>query len=271
MAGAACRGRRDRRRSPRPGVRIRVTAYAALAENMPSGTAYRPSDVLTHLRRQDGRERQFRRRGPPGDGRRPGQGVEDVARTSSSTWRRLTGACVVALGERVAGLMARDDETADLILDAAEAAGELFWQLPIPEEAARQAGFQGRRPEVDRRPDGGALTAAAFLSEFVPTTIAWAHLDIAGPAFNPTSRLPLHPRRRHRHVGPHPGRTGPRPGELMETVRPTSWWSAAAPPACSPPSPPGGWATGPGGARPTAGRRQRPPVGRPALAAREPT
>jgi leucyl aminopeptidase len=96
----------------------------------------------------------------------------------------LTGACMVALGERVAGLMARDDETADIILDAAEAAGEQFWQLPIPEDA---------RPKLDSKVAdlkstgdkyGGALTAAAFLSEFVPEETPWAHLDIAGPSFN---------------------------------------------------------------------------------------
>ncbi len=97
----------------------------------------------------------------------------------------LTGACVVALGERVAGLMARDDQTADLILDAAEAAGELFWQLPIPEESRGklESGVADLKSTGDR--PGGALTAAAFLSEFVPPALSWAHLDIAGPAFNP--------------------------------------------------------------------------------------
>jgi leucyl aminopeptidase len=92
---------------------------------------------------------------------------------------------MIALGQRTAGLMASDDQTADLVLDAAEAAGELFWQLPIPEEIA-----DGLKSQVaDLRSSGtkrygGALTAAAFLREFVTDDRPWAHLDIAGPAFN---------------------------------------------------------------------------------------
>jgi leucyl aminopeptidase len=96
----------------------------------------------------------------------------------------LTGAAVVALGDRTAALMATDDATADRVLDAAEAAGEDFWQLPIPKEI---------RPKLDskvadlRSTSGergaGALVAAAFLREFVAENTPWAHLDIAGPAF----------------------------------------------------------------------------------------
>ena len=80
--------------------------------------------------------------------------------------------------------MARDDETADMVLDAAEAAGESFWQLPIPEDAPPK--LASKVADVKSTGDryGGALTAAAFLSTFVPEEIPWAHLDIAGPAFN---------------------------------------------------------------------------------------
>ena len=165
------------------GVKVKVTAYAALAENLPSGTAYRPSDVLTMY------------------------GGKTVENTNSDAEGRLvmadalaraceekpdlvidvatlTGAAIVALGERVAALMARDDTTADRILDAAEAAGEQFWQLPIPEEARGKldSDVADLKSCADR--PGGALTAAAFLSEFVPAAIPWAHLDIAGTAFN---------------------------------------------------------------------------------------
>ena len=80
--------------------------------------------------------------------------------------------------------MASDDDTADRVLDAAEAAGEDVWQLPIPKHIRGEAGLQGgRHPLHRRRPDGGALVAAAFLREFVGEGIAWAHLDIAGPAW----------------------------------------------------------------------------------------
>ncbi len=165
------------------GLRIRVTAWAAMAENMPSGTSYRPSDVLTMYGGKTVENGNSDAEGrivmadalARGSEEQPNL-VLDVA--------TLTGACMVALGERVAGLMARDDATADLVLDAAEAAGEQFWQLPIPPDARPKldSSVADIKSTADRY--GGALTAAAFLSEFVPAEIPWAHLDIAGPAFN---------------------------------------------------------------------------------------
>lgn len=165
------------------GLRIRVTAWAAMAENMPSGTAFRPSDVLTMYGGKTVEN---------GNSDAEGRLVMADALAKASEERpdlvldvaTLTGACMVALGERVAGLMARDDQTADLVLDAAEAAGEQFWQLPIPEDARPK--LESKVADLKSTGDkyGGALTAAAFLSEFVPTDIPWGHLDIAGPAFN---------------------------------------------------------------------------------------
>ncbi|MDQ7992852.1 MAG: leucyl aminopeptidase [Propionicimonas sp.] len=166
------------------GVKLKVTAYAALAENMPSGTAYRPSDVLTMFGGTT-----VENGNSDAEGRlvmadalvKASQEAPDLVLDVATQ----TGACVVALGERVAGLMARDDETADLVLDAAEAAGELFWQLPIPEESRSK--LDSKVADLKSTGDrmGGALTAAAFLSEFVPPEVAWAHLDIAGPGYNP--------------------------------------------------------------------------------------
>ncbi len=164
------------------GLRLRVTAYAGLAENMPSGTAFRPSDVLTmHSGKtvenvnSDAEGRLVLADALSWAGQEKPDLLVDIA--------TLTGACQIALGDRTAGLMASDDGTADTLLDAAEAAGEPLWQLPIPEEM-----LEGLRSEVadlksaGPRP-GGALTAAAFLREFVPAGTPWAHLDIAGPAW----------------------------------------------------------------------------------------
>src|SRR5665647_2989802 len=95
----------------------------------------------------------------------------------------LTGACVVALGERTAGLIASDDQTADRLLDAAEAAGEAFWQLPITDEVQDQLTSKVADLKSGGARWGGALTAGAFLQRFTDG-IDWAHLDIAGPAFN---------------------------------------------------------------------------------------
>ena len=165
------------------GLKIKVTAWGALAENMPSGSSYRPSDVITMYNGLTVEN---------GNSDAEGRIVMADALAKASEDKpdlvidvaTLTGACMVALGENVAGLMSRDDATADLILDAAEAAGELFWQLPIPEDAAPK--LESKVADLRSTGDkyGGALTAAAFLSRFVADDLAWAHLDIAGPAFN---------------------------------------------------------------------------------------
>nr|WP_231920182.1 leucyl aminopeptidase [Microlunatus soli] len=165
------------------GLKIKITAYGALAENMPSGSAYRPSDVLTMY---------------------GGTTVENVntdaegrlvmadalARLSSEDnpdliidVATLTGACVVALGEHTGGVLSNDDETATEVLAAASDAGERFWQLPIVEESRGYLDSEVADLKSGRTGSGGALTAAAFLREFV-ADIPWAHLDIAGPSFN---------------------------------------------------------------------------------------
>jgi len=165
------------------GLKIKVTAYGALAENMPSGSAYRPSDVLTIY---GGKTVE--------NGNSDAEGrlvmADAIARANEDhpdlivDVATLTGACVVALGERTSGLMATDDATADLVLDAADAAGEDVWQLPIPSEIRSKL----ESKVADLRSVGGdrwagALVAAAFLREFVAENTPWAHLDIAGPAF----------------------------------------------------------------------------------------
>jgi leucyl aminopeptidase len=165
------------------GLKIKVTAYGALAENMPSGSAYRPSDVLTiyggktvENGNSDAEGRLVMADALARANEDRADMVVDVA--------TLTGACVVALGERTAGLMSSDSETADLLLDAAEAAGEDFWQLPIPSEIRSKLDSKVadlRSTAGDRW--AGALVAAAFLREFVADGMPWAHLDIAGPAF----------------------------------------------------------------------------------------
>ncbi|WP_375430505.1 leucyl aminopeptidase [uncultured Friedmanniella sp.] len=167
----------------RLGLAVNVTAYAAMAENLPSDTAYRPSDVLTMYGGTT-----VENGNTDAEGRlvmadalaRAGEDKPDLVVDVAT----LTGACIVALGDRTSGLMATDDETADRILDAAEAAGEDFWQLPIPKETRGKLDSKVadlRSTGGDRY--GGALVAAAFLREFVPAGTPWAHLDIAGPAY----------------------------------------------------------------------------------------
>lgn len=169
----------------RLGLKVAVTAYAALAENMPSGSSYRSSDVLTMF---DGQT--VENYNTDAEGRlvmadaigRAGLDSPDLIVDVAT----LTGACMVALGLRTGGLITNGEITSDLLLDAAESAGEDFWELPLTEHtrgllkstvADMRSGATGRW--------GGALVAGAFLERFVPEGVAWAHLDIAGPAENP--------------------------------------------------------------------------------------
>ena len=117
---------------------------------MPSGSAYRPSDVLTQYGGKT-----VENGNSDAEGRlvmadalaRAGEDQPDLIIDVAT----LTGACVVALGERTAGLMTNDDDLADRVLDAAETAGEAFWQLPLPSEIRPEAGLQGRRHPLGQR------------------------------------------------------------------------------------------------------------------------
>jgi leucyl aminopeptidase len=100
----------------------------------------------------------------------------------------LTGACVVALGNDVAGLMANNQPWADAVKSAADAAGEQLWQLPMFSDYGEQ--IRSEVADIKNVGDGrwgGAITAAKFLEEFVAGK-PWVHLDIAGPAFLESSK-----------------------------------------------------------------------------------
>jgi leucyl aminopeptidase len=168
----------------RLGLPIRVTAITCLAENMPSGSATRPGDVL-HMRSGATVEvlnTDAEGRLVLGDGLALAVEAKPDAIVDVAT---LTGACIVALGDRTAGVMSNNDELRIQVVDAAAAAGESVWPLPIPEEmtgkvkSSKVADLRQHNP----KPAGGALFAAEFLRSFV-AEVPWAHLDIAGPAFN---------------------------------------------------------------------------------------
>lgn len=165
------------------GLKIKVTAWAPMAENMPSGTAFRPSDVLTMYGGTT-----VENANTDAEGRLVL--ADALARASEDTpdvvvdVATLTGACMVALGSTTAGLFSDDDEFAEQFLGAAESASELLWRLPVSEEAKKALKSQ----VADLRSSGtsrygGASVAAAFLRRFVPEEITWAHMDIAGTAF----------------------------------------------------------------------------------------
>jgi leucyl aminopeptidase len=105
----------------------------------------------------------------------------------------LTGACMVALGAKVTGVMGNDEEFIKKILDAGKKTGELAWQLPIFKEHIEE--IKGDLADINNvghpKGYGGAITAAAFLKEFVGDH-KWVHLDIAGPAWTDSEGPYLH-------------------------------------------------------------------------------
>jgi len=166
----------------RLGVRTDITAYAALAENMVSGSATRPGDVVAvyggttvEITNTDAEGRMVMADALARSAEDGPDVVVDMA--------TLTGACIVALGTRTAGVMG-DPELADRIFEVGREAGEPFWALPIPEEMVGKLTSKVADLNNVGDRDGGALQAAAFLRSFVGDGIRWAHLDVAGPAWN---------------------------------------------------------------------------------------
>ena len=161
-------------------VKVAVTGYLASAENMPSGAATRPGDVLTM---KNGKTVEVLNTDAEGrlvmaDALALGAAAKPDAIIDVAT---LTGACVVALGHRYTGLMANDDALAAELLDAAAEAGEPTWRLPLPPEYRKdiESDVADLKNVGDRY--GGALFAGLFLEQFVDDR-PWVHLDIAGPA-----------------------------------------------------------------------------------------
>ena len=166
----------------RLGLRVNVLGVVPAVENMPSGHAMRPGDVLTAL---NGKTIEVLNTDAEGrlilaDAICYAQRLGAKRIVDAAT---LTGAVVVALGHQAAGLLGTPQEWVDRVRAASERAGERLWQLPLYEEYAKQlkseiadvANVGGRA--------AGTITGAAFIGEFVDEGNAWAHLDIAGTAW----------------------------------------------------------------------------------------
>ncbi|MFJ5957937.1 leucyl aminopeptidase [Paenarthrobacter sp. NPDC092416] len=169
------------------GLPIKVTAWLCIAENMPSGAAQRPADVLTiyggktvEVLNTDAEGRLVMADGLVAASLEKPDAIIDVA--------TLTGAQLIALGLRTAGVMGSDSVTSAL-KSAADRAGELVWPMPLPEELRTSLDSQVADIANIGERNGGMMTAAVFLREFVGKDgdgqqIPWAHVDIAGPSFN---------------------------------------------------------------------------------------
>ncbi|MEU3478804.1 MULTISPECIES: leucyl aminopeptidase [Streptomyces] len=167
----------------RIGLAVNVTGWLALAENMPSGSATRPGDVLrmysgktVEVLNTDAEGRLVLADALTKASEEHPDAIIDVA--------TLTGAMVLALGDRTFGIMANDDDYRTAIHEAAEEVGEQSWPMPLPADLRKSMDS----PTADMANMGvrmgGGLVAGLFLQEFVGEGITWAHLDIAGPAFH---------------------------------------------------------------------------------------
>ncbi len=162
---------------------INIVAIMACAENMPSGNATRPDDIVTTM---SGKTVEIANTDAEGrlvlcdtltyaqENFHP-RAIIDVA--------TLTGACIVALGRHASAVYSNQQSLADELLAAGEQSLDRVWQMPLWEEYQSQL----ESPFADviniGGPDAGSITAACFLSRFVDETTPWAHLDVAGTAF----------------------------------------------------------------------------------------
>jgi leucyl aminopeptidase len=162
---------------------VNVVGWAPMAENMPSGTAQRPSDVLTiyggktvEVLNTDAEGRLIL--------------ADALARASEDKpdliidIATLTGAQMIALGSRTAAVMSNDDAVRTAVHDAADRAGEQMWPMPLPPELRKSMDSEVADIANMGERYGGMLVAGLFLEEFVADGLRWAHLDIAGPSFN---------------------------------------------------------------------------------------
>ena len=165
------------------GLKLDLLAVIPATENMPSGTAIKPGDVITQysgktveINNTDAEGRLILADALAYAIELGADRVVDIA--------TLTGAVMLALGSTYAGLVSNDDELADTIEAVGRETGELVWRLPLhPEYKALMKGTVADLTNAAPKRKAGTITAASFLEEFVGET-PWAHLDIAGTAWD---------------------------------------------------------------------------------------
>jgi leucyl aminopeptidase len=190
---------------------VPVVGLLSSAENHVSDTAYRPGDVL---RMYNGVTVEITN--TDAEGRLVladalSWGIETYKPRAVVNLATLTGGVIVALGRTITGLMSRDDAICHELTAAGDRAGERLWRLPLGEEASELLKSTYADISNSGGRDGHVLQGGAFLANFVPPTVPWAHLDIAGTA-STEKDLPLYGK----------GATGWGIRTLLEWVSPTS-------------------------------------------------
>ncbi|MEB3265862.1 MAG: leucyl aminopeptidase [Cyanobacteriota bacterium] len=166
---------------------VEVHVIVASCENMISGGAIHPGDILTasngttiEINNTDAEGRLTLADALVYAARLEPDAIVDLA--------TLTGACVIALGEEIAGLWSSSDGLADGLLSAALEGGEALWRMPL--RSSYKDGLKSQLADLKNTGPraGGSITAALFLRDFVPADMAWAHLDIAGTVWSEKGR-----------------------------------------------------------------------------------
>ncbi len=163
------------------GIKVHVVGLIAAVENMPSGSSVRPGDIV---RAMNGKTIEILNTDAEGrvtlaDSLSFANSLKPKIIIDLAT---LTGACVVALGEEITGVMGNKQELVNEILGAGTREGEKFWQLPLEDKYKEMLKSTVADIKNTAKKYGGAITAGLFLQEFVGLT-PWVHLDIAGPAY----------------------------------------------------------------------------------------
>lgn len=161
----------------------KVVGLLPLVENMPSGNATRPGDIVKSFAGKT-----IEIGNTDAEGRlilvdAMAYAIKKHKPDTLIDLATLTGACVVALGDKIAGVFSKDRTLTDAIIASGEASHERCWPMPLPEDYKEL--IKSDLADINNMPSsryGGAITAALFLSEFVGDT-RWAHIDIAGPVY----------------------------------------------------------------------------------------
>ncbi len=168
---------------PELDVAVRVISFTPMTDNMTGGSALRPGDVYTarngttvEVLNTDAEGRLVLAEALVLASEEEPDAIIDLA--------TLTGACMVALGNSIAGLMGNDEKFSEKVKQAAARSGERVWQLPLPADYRKGLDSQvADLRNIGNGRLGGASVAGLFLQEFVEPGIPWVHVDMAGPAF----------------------------------------------------------------------------------------
>jgi leucyl aminopeptidase len=166
---------------------LKVVGLIPTVENMPSGTALKPGDIITtssgktvEVDNTDAEGRLILADALHYADRFNPDIILDYA--------TLTGACVVALGHEAAGIMGNDDELLGTLKKLGDKVGERVWPLPLYEEYFSYLKSEWADMKNTGSRSGGVVTAGTFLKQFVPDKVSWAHFDVAGVAYHEQER-----------------------------------------------------------------------------------